>query len=65
MIGRSRASGSLLLHATARIIVITATAAIKMGNLWCGFSVCAARAVIVNSINFWIYESVKDWFTSS
>jgi len=44
---------------------ISISEAIKMGNLWCGFSVCATRAVIVNSINFWIYESVKDWITSS
>ena len=33
--------------------------AIKMGNLWKGYSVCALRAVIVNAANFWVYEKVR------
>jgi len=30
-----------------------------MGNLWKGYSLCAVRAVLVNAINFWVYENVK------
>ena len=33
--------------------------AIKIGNIWKGYPICATRAVIVNSINFWTYETVK------
>ena len=44
---------------------ISISQAFRMGNLWKGFSICAARAVIVNAIDFWIYETVKDWFTKS
>ena len=44
---------------------ISISKAIKMGKLWRGYSVCAARAVIVNAIDFWIYETVKDWITRS
>ena len=35
--------------------------AIKFGNLWKGFHICAIRAVIVNAMNFWTYETVKGW----
>lgn len=35
--------------------------ALTMGNLWRGFPVCAARAFIVNAIDFWVYESVKKY----
>jgi hypothetical protein len=38
---------------------ITMKEAINMGNLWKGYSVCAFRAVLVNSATFWIYEKVK------
>ena len=44
---------------------ISISKAIKMGKLWRGYSVCAARAVIVNAIDFWIYETVKDWLTKN
>jgi len=33
--------------------------AIIMGNLWKGYSLCAVRAVLVNAINFWVYEKKK------
>ena len=35
--------------------------ALKMGNLWKGYPVCATRAVIVNAVNFWTYETVKKY----
>jgi solute carrier family 25 carnitine/acylcarnitine transporter 20/29 len=35
--------------------------AFKQGNLYRGYSFCAARAIIVNATNFYIYEKVKDW----
>ena len=35
--------------------------AFKQGNLYRGYSFCAARAIIVNAMNFYIYENVKDW----
>ena len=33
--------------------------AIKMGNLWKGFHICALRAVIVNACLFYSYETTK------
>ena len=33
--------------------------AIKIGNLWKGYSVCATRAVLVNACTFSVYEKVK------
>ena len=38
---------------------LTIPQAIKMGNLWRGYPVCAFRAVVVNAANFWTYEKVK------
>ena len=35
--------------------------ALKMGNLYKGFSVCGTRAVLVNAANFWMYETVKEY----
>ena len=35
--------------------------AINIGNIWKGYPICALRAVIVNSMNFWTYETVKGW----
>jgi hypothetical protein len=35
--------------------------AISMGNIWKGYPICALRAVIVNAMNFWTYETVKGW----
>ena len=37
---------------------ISISQAYKQGALWKGFSICAFRAVLVNSINFSIYEFV-------
>jgi solute carrier family 25 carnitine/acylcarnitine transporter 20/29 len=39
---------------------LTISDAIKIGNLWRGYPVCAFRAVIVNAVNFWTYETVKN-----
>lgn len=33
--------------------------ALKERNLWKGYSVCAARSVIVNAVNFKVYETAK------
>lgn len=38
--------------------------ALKMGNLYKGFSVCGTRAVLVNAANFWMYETVKEYLNS-
>ena len=38
--------------------------AISIGNLWKGYSICAVRAVLVNAINFWVYETVKSHLDS-
>ena len=35
--------------------------ALKLGNLYKGFSVCGTRAVLVNAANFWMYETVKEY----
>lgn len=39
---------------------LTIPEAIKIGKLWSGYSICATRAVIVNALNFWTYETVKN-----
>jgi hypothetical protein len=39
---------------------ITIKEAVQMGGFWKGFHICAIRAVIVNSLSFWIYENVKN-----
>ena len=33
--------------------------AIKMGNLWNGYGICAIRGIIVNSVSFYVYENTK------
>lgn len=33
--------------------------ALKIGNLWKGFSFCAIRAILCNSAGFWIYHNTK------
>ena len=38
--------------------------AYKQGNLWRGYSVCAARAVIVNAGQFKVYEIVKQYINN-
>lgn len=30
--------------------------AYELGNLWKGYPICAVRAVLVNSVGFWVYE---------
>lgn len=37
---------------------ISLTQAIEKGKFWRGFSLAATRAVLVNSLAFWIYESL-------
>ena len=32
---------------------------IKIGNLWHGYSICAFRAILVNSLSFYVYELTK------
>lgn len=32
--------------------------ALKKGNLWRGFTACAIRAVLVNSVGFWSYDKI-------
>ena len=41
---------------------ISPTAAFKQGALWKGYTPCAARAIIVNSISFVIYDSIMTYF---
>ena len=36
--------------------------AINQGNLWKGYSACAIRAIIVNSVSFYVYEKCKKLF---
>jgi len=38
--------------------------AYQKGYLWRGYSVCAARALLVNSIGFYVYEIVRDQFVA-
>ena len=33
--------------------------ALSQRNIWKGYTICATRAVLVNAINFWTYETVK------
>ena len=35
---------------------------VKLGNLYKGYSICATRAILVNSVNFCVYEKVKQLF---
>ena len=35
--------------------------AIKIGNLWKGYPICATRAVLVNATNFYVYESLMKY----
>ena len=41
---------------------ISPTVAFKQGALWKGYAPCAARAIIVNSISFVIYDSIMTYF---
>ena len=38
--------------------------ALKEKQLWRGYSVCALRSVIVNAVNFKVYETAKLIFDS-
>ena len=33
--------------------------ALEMGSLWRGYSICAVRALLVNAVNFSVYEGTK------
>jgi hypothetical protein len=35
---------------------MTSREAYRMGQLWKGYPICAVRAVLVNSVGFWVYE---------
>ncbi len=39
---------------------ISILSAIKQGNIWKGYPICATRAFLVNAVNFWTYETVKN-----
>lgn len=43
---------------------ITIRDAIKMGKLFRGYPVCAVRAILVNGVNFWTYETVRAFLDS-
>lgn len=34
--------------------------ALSQRNIWKGYPICATRAVLVNAVNFWTYETVKN-----
>jgi len=34
--------------------------ALNQRNIWKGYPICATRAVLVNAVNFWTYETVKN-----
>ena len=38
--------------------------AFNQGKLYKGFSICMVRAVLVNAMNFWTYETVKKYLES-
>ena len=40
---------------------ITIKEALRQKNLWRGYPVCGLRAVIVNAVNFWVYENAKKY----
>lgn len=48
-----------VVHARQIAQHISINDAIKMGNLWKGFPVCALRAILVNGCTFSAYEQVK------
>ncbi len=33
--------------------------ALKQKNMWNGYKICAFRAILLNGINFWVYETVR------
>jgi hypothetical protein len=35
--------------------------ALAQKNLWKGYPICATRATLVNAVNFWTYETVKNF----
>lgn len=43
---------------------ISVVDAVKMGNLWRGFPICALRAVVVNAGIFYSYETTKKFLDS-
>lgn len=41
---------------------ISFASAYNQGNLWKGYSFCAARSIKVNAVGFYVYEKAKDYF---
>lgn len=39
--------------------------ALKQGNLWKGYSVCATRSVVTNAFNFYVYELCNKYFSKN
>ena len=39
---------------------VTMLEAMKQGKLWRGFGICAVRAVLVNSVGFYVYDFMKE-----
>ena len=37
----------------------TVKQAYDMGNLWKGFGLCALRAILVNSVGFYVYDGLQ------
>ena len=31
----------------------------KAKKMWSGYKICAFRAILLNGINFWVYETVR------
>ena len=34
--------------------------ALKQKNMWKGYKICALRSILLNGINFWLYEKVRE-----
>ena len=46
-----------IIKITQNIFIVDA---LKEGNMWDGYKICAFRAVLLNGVNFWVYESVRE-----
>lgn len=42
---------------------ITMKEAAMQGNMWKGYGLCASRAILVNAVGFYFYESTKQFLT--
>ena len=38
--------------------------ALKEGKMWDGYKICAFRAILLNGVNFWVYESIRNYLYS-